>query len=47
VRKEFERRDVLRVLEASGGNESLASKILGFDRKTLDRKLEQYGIDAG
>jgi two-component system response regulator HydG len=45
--EEVERRYVLRVLEASGGNKSLASKILGFNRKTLYRKLEQYGVEGG
>jgi two-component system response regulator HydG len=38
-----ERRYVLRVLEAVGGNKSVAARILGFDRKTLYRKLELYG----
>jgi two-component system response regulator HydG len=44
---EVERRYVLRVLEASGGNKSLAAKILGFNRKTLYRKLAEYGVEAG
>jgi two-component system response regulator HydG len=42
---EVERRYVLRVLEASGGNKSLAAKILGFNRKTLYRKLAEYGVE--
>jgi two-component system, NtrC family, response regulator AtoC len=41
--EEVERRYVLRVMEAVGGNKTLAAKILGFDRKTLYRKLELYG----
>jgi len=40
--EEVERRYVLRVLEAVGGNKKLAARILGFDRKTLYRKLERY-----
>jgi two-component system response regulator HydG len=39
---EVERRYVLRVLEAVGGNKTLAASILGLDRKTLYRKLEEY-----
>jgi two-component system response regulator HydG len=41
--EEVERRYVLRVLESVGGNRGQAAKILGFDRKTLYRKLERYG----
>lgn len=41
--EELERRYVLRVLEVVGGNKSLAAEILGFDRRTLYRKLERYG----
>jgi DNA-binding NtrC family response regulator len=37
---EVERRYILRVLEAVGGNKTLAARILGFDRRTLYRKLE-------
>ena len=40
--EEVERRYVLRVLEAVNGNKTLAARILGFDRKTLYRKLERY-----
>ena len=40
---EIERRYVLRVFEATGGNKSLAAKVLGFNRKTLYRKLRTYG----
>ncbi|MBX3470158.1 MAG: sigma-54-dependent Fis family transcriptional regulator [Planctomycetes bacterium] len=42
--EEVERRYVLRVLEAVRGNKSLAARVLGFDRKTLYRKLERYGV---
>jgi len=41
--EEVERRYVLRVLNAVGGNKSLAAQVLGFDRKTLYRKLERCG----
>jgi two-component system response regulator HydG len=43
--EEVERRYVLRVLEAVAGNKTLAARILGFDRKTLYRKLERYGAE--
>jgi two-component system response regulator HydG len=43
--EEVERRYVLRVLEAVSGNKTLAAQILGFDRKTLYRKLERYSPD--
>lgn len=45
--EEVERRYVLRVLEAVAGNKTLAARILGFDRKTLYRKLERYGAEDG
>jgi two-component system response regulator HydG len=37
--EEVEQRYILRVMEAAGGNKSLAAQILGLDRKTLYRKL--------
>ncbi len=40
--EEVERRYILRVLEACGGNQSSASRVLGLDRKTLRRKLDKY-----
>ena len=43
---EVERRYVLRVLAAVGGNKKEAARVLGFDRKTLYRKLERYGPSA-
>ena len=42
---EVERRYVLRVMEAVGGNKTLAARVLGFDRKTLYRKLDRYGAE--
>jgi two-component system, NtrC family, response regulator AtoC len=44
---EVERRYILRVLEAVGGNKTLAAQVLGFDRRTLYRKLERYGAADG
>ncbi len=44
---EVERRYVLRVLEAVGGNKTSAAQILGVTRKTLYRKLEEYGATDG
>jgi two-component system response regulator HydG len=40
---EVERRYILRTLDAVGGNKTLAAQVLGFDRRTLYRKLERYG----
>jgi DNA-binding NtrC family response regulator len=40
---EVERRYILHVLEAVGGNRTLAARVLGLDRKTLYRKLTAYG----
>ena len=42
--EEVERRYILRVLEAVGGNKTPAAQVLGLDRKTLYRKLERYGV---
>ena len=42
--EELERRYIQRVLEAAGGNKTLAARILGFDRTTLYRKLDRYGL---
>ncbi|MBX3203349.1 MAG: sigma-54-dependent Fis family transcriptional regulator [Labilithrix sp.] len=46
---ELERRYILRVLSLVGGNKSRAAQVLGFDRRTLYRKLERYqnGATAG
>jgi two-component system response regulator HydG len=40
--EEVERRYVLRVLEAVGGNKTAAARVLGFERKTLYRKIERW-----
>jgi len=39
---EIEKRYILRVLEAVGGNKTSAAQILGFDRRTMYRKLERF-----
>ena len=44
---ELERRYILRVLSLVGGNKSRAAQVLGFDRRTLYRKLERYGASGG
>jgi two-component system response regulator HydG len=43
--EEVERRYVVRVLEAVHVNKAAAARILGFERKTLYRKLERWGIE--
>jgi two-component system, NtrC family, response regulator AtoC len=43
---EVEGRHVARVLAHTGGNKQAASRILGVDRKTLDRMLKRHNIDA-
>jgi len=39
---EVEKRYILRVLETAGGNKTLAAQILGFDRRTMYRKLASF-----
>jgi two-component system response regulator HydG len=43
--EEVEKRYILKVLQAAGGNKSLAAKRLGVGRRTLYRKLGEYGAD--
>jgi two-component system response regulator HydG len=43
---EVEKRYILKVLEAVSGNRTLAARVLGFDRRTLYRKLESYSETA-
>ena len=38
----IEKRYILRVLEATGGNKTAAAQILGFDRRTMYRKLQSF-----
>jgi DNA-binding NtrC family response regulator len=44
--EEVERRYISHVLRTTGGNKTMAARILGFDRKTLYRKLQKYRIDV-
>jgi two-component system response regulator HydG len=45
--EEIERRYILGVLDAVGGNKSLAAQKLGMNRKTLYRRLAAYGRGDG
>ncbi|MEO6600088.1 MAG: sigma-54 dependent transcriptional regulator [Polyangiaceae bacterium] len=45
--EEVERRYILHVLEAAGGNKTAAARILGIERKTLYRKLDHYSRAGG
>jgi two-component system, NtrC family, response regulator AtoC len=42
--QEVERRYIQRVLKAVAGNKTHAAKVLGFDRRTLYRKLDRYSL---
>ena len=42
---DLEREYIGRVLAAEGGNKTRAAQRLGLDRKTLYRKLDEYGRD--
>ena len=44
--EEVERRYILHVLDTVGGNKTVASQVLGLDRKTLYRKLIRYESSA-
>jgi two-component system response regulator HydG len=43
--EEVDRRYIVRVMEAVGGNKTAAARILGLDRKRLYRMLERLGIE--
>jgi two-component system response regulator HydG len=43
--EEVERRYIARVMEAVGGNKTLAAQVLGVGRKTLYRKLDRHAAD--
>ncbi len=40
---EVERRHILKILQLEGGNKSAAARRLGIARKTLERKLKEWG----
>ena len=42
---ELERRYLIHVLEAVGGNRTRAAEALGVDRRSLYRMAERFGID--
>jgi len=44
--QELEKKHIKRVLAEVDGNRSQASSILGVSRKTLYRKLQEYGLDS-
>jgi hypothetical protein len=39
---EVERRYALRVLDEARGNKRMAARILGYDRRTLERRLRRW-----
>ena len=45
--EDVERRHILRVLESTGGNLTVAARRLGLDRGTLNRKLKQWEGGGG
>jgi len=44
---EAEKQVILQTLSANNGNKSKTAEILGIGRKTLHRKLDEYGIESG
>jgi len=43
---DVERRYILRVLEKTGGHQIKTAEVLGIDRRTLYRRLKQYGYGS-
>jgi two-component system response regulator AtoC len=41
---EVEKRYILQVIQAMNGSKTQAAAVLGFDRRTLYRKLKGYGV---
>jgi DNA-binding NtrC family response regulator len=44
--KDLEKEYIMRAMETVGGNKTEAAKILGVDRTTLYRKLEEYKLKS-
>ena len=44
--EEMEKRYVARVLEHTGGNKQAAARLLGVDRKTIERMMKRYNIHS-
>jgi two-component system response regulator AtoC len=44
-RKTAEKRALLRALEESGGNRTVAARLLGVSRRTLYNLLDEHGVD--
>ena len=45
--RDLERDHILKILQESHGNKSLAARRLGIERKTLYKKAQRLGIDLG
>jgi DNA-binding NtrC family response regulator len=45
--EEVERRYILSIMEKVGGHQINAARVLGIDRRTLYRRLRQYGYKPG
>jgi DNA-binding NtrC family response regulator len=44
---EAESRYVTRVLAHTGGNKQAAARLLGVDRKTIERMIKRHRVDLG
>ena len=42
--EQLEREHILKVLDAQQGDENRTAELLGIHRKTLQRKLKEYGL---
>ena len=42
--EEMEKKQIIRALEQTNGNRSLAAELLGIGRTTLYNKMQEYGI---
>jgi DNA-binding NtrC family response regulator len=45
--EDVEQKYILRTLEVLGGNKARAAQVLGISKKTLYRRLHEYGVDLG